>query len=191
VEVDPKSIQDGTYGIIGLGPDVASINSVVLNQTQIGDTPLANIFKQDASAPNIITFTLGRTNIASSNPAEGSLTIGEVLPGYGAISGQPKLPIVKVDNFNSMTALDQHWSVLLDKDGVKVNGKTVRLPKSRVNGNATPNQLIAAMDSGFSFPQVPKYVVAFFSDSTVLSQRQGNHRCHVLQPPWRVIPEPN
>jgi hypothetical protein len=170
VEVDPKDASQGLDGIIGLGPDFGSSNFFLLNQTQAGDTPLANIFRQNASAPNILTFTLGRTDVASPNPPEGTLTIGEVLPGNEAINNQPKLPIVKVNNFNTITALGQHWSILLDKDGVKVNGKAVQLPQSKVNGTTTPDQLLAATDSGFSLPQVPKYVILIFSAFTILSQ---------------------
>jgi hypothetical protein len=131
---------------------------IALKGDASGDTPLANIFKVNASEPNILTFSLGRADIApSAQEFEGFLTVGEIMDGYEAVQNQPKLSVPKVADFQN-DSQDQHWQALLDANGVKVNGKTVQLPQSTVKGNSNPAQLLAVFDSGFSLPQVPKYV---------------------------------
>jgi hypothetical protein len=86
--------------------------------------------------------------------APGELTIGELIPGLEAVTQQPKLPIP--DNANKA---GQHYTALMD--GVKVRGQAVVLPATTVNG-ITPGKTVAVFDSGFSLPQVPKYVFTPF-----------------------------
>jgi hypothetical protein len=151
----------GADGLIGLSQDAVSNifeESMHSFHTNVGNTPLASIFEyQNQSTPHILTFTLGRDNTASSDPVQGTLTIGEILPGMEAVSTQPRLTIIPdVPGKNRKIPLP--WSILLDKDGIKVNGKTINLPKSAVNNSATPDQLLVTTDTGFTLPQVPKYV---------------------------------
>jgi hypothetical protein len=141
-------------GMIGLGPDINSNNFRVL-AGPAGSSPLANILKQNASTPNILTLALGRQDGAFTDPMQGTLTIGEIIPGMEAVTNQPKLTVVPESTPRGR--LSPHWSILLDKDGVKVNGKTVTLPKSVDNDTTTPDQLLFVLDSGFSLPPVPKY----------------------------------
>jgi hypothetical protein len=140
------------------GPDFGSQNFLAFGATvDTGDTPLANIFKQEPSTPNFISFILGRADENSKEPIAafpGELTIGEIIPGYEAISNQPKLTIPK----NVEEKRNQHYSALLDN--VKVRGKTVTLPPTTVSGNN--GKPVAVFDSGFSLPQVPKCVASFY-----------------------------
>jgi hypothetical protein len=164
VQINSSISQDlGANGLIGLSPDAVSNVFEVSGadvHDNVGDTPLASILKTNSSVPHILTFTLGRDNIASVDPPQGILTIGEIAPGMEAISAQPKLNIVS--EVNSVVGhVPLPWAVLLDRDGVKVNGKTVTLPKSAIKNTTTPDQLLVIMDTGFSFPQVPKSVHSF------------------------------
>jgi hypothetical protein len=110
-----------------------------MNGNPQGDTPLANIFRQDPNAPNILTFALGRADESVSEPLHpGELSIGEVVPGYEAILNTPKLDVALEDP-NDMG--QQHWSTLLDANGVTVNGQTVQLPTTIINTTADQRQL--------------------------------------------------
>lgn len=149
------SAPDGT-GLIGLGPNTGSQVHDALNDQITGDTPLDNIFRQDLSTPNYVTVLLNRPNdTAETYP--GAMTIGEVLPQYSNISNQPKVP---VSVLQAALAVDQHWSIILDKNGViGPDGNAVK-----VTSNATdapthdPSQLVAIIDTGFTLPQVPRCV---------------------------------
>jgi hypothetical protein len=145
-----------------------------------GGSLLANVFGQNALTPSYFTFTLGRGDVLRSNVPLGSenptgitiypgnMTIGEVLPGMEAVLARPKLEVTQVQNAAgagsdggdapSSSTVEQHWQVLLDPDGVKVRGQTIKLPTSTAKGApVNTGQLTAMFDSGFSLPQVPKY----------------------------------
>ena len=146
---------DGT-GLIGLGPNTGSLVYNALNNQPAGNTPLDNIFHQDLSTPNYVTALLSRPN-DTEETYTGAMTIGEALPRYSNISNQPKVPVsvlqTSLDN-------DQHWSIILDKNGIiGPDGNVIK-----VTSNATdapkhdPTQLVAIIDTGFSLPQVPRCV---------------------------------
>ncbi|KAF8258043.1 hypothetical protein EI94DRAFT_1755992 [Lactarius quietus] len=82
---------DGT-GLIGFGPNTGSRVLMALNNTAAGNSPLDNIFRQNTTTPNYVTFLLNRQNDkAYSYPS--AMTISEVLPQYSNVTNQPKVPI--------------------------------------------------------------------------------------------------
>lgn len=100
-------------GLIGLGPNYGSQVSDAIGDRS-GDAVLDRIFLQNTSTPNYITFLLGRNNDPTDPPA-GQFTVGELVPGYEAVTSQPKLP---VSILSSNDNVNQHWQVLLDADGI-------------------------------------------------------------------------
>jgi hypothetical protein len=142
----------GTPGIIGLGPATGSVIFNLLDGAPGSDPVADNIFAQNKSTPHFITTLLGRST-DPTDPFPGSLTIGEVLPGFEAVTQQPKLQVTRPPR-----SIDQHWMALLDEDGVVVNGKKIQLPDTIVEGTANKKKLTAVFDNGFSLPQVPKFV---------------------------------
>ncbi|KAH9007248.1 aspartic peptidase domain-containing protein [Lactarius hatsudake] len=147
---------DGT-GLIGLGPNIGSQVHGALNDLPAGDTPLDRIFRQNLTTPNFLTVLLNRPNDTAETYA-GAMTIGEVLPQYSNLTNQPKVPVSSLQS--SSFAQDQHWSIVLDSNGIiGPDGKAIQ-----VTSNATDapthdaNQLVAVFDTGFTLPQVPSEV---------------------------------
>ncbi|KAI9448436.1 acid protease [Lactarius indigo] len=146
---------DGT-GLIGLGPNTGSHVHDAFNDQSGGDTPLDRIFRQNLTTPNYLTVLLNRLN-DTAEKYTGAMTIGEVLPQYSNITNQPKVP---VSALQSSIAQAQHWSVILDENGIiGPDGKAIK-----VTSNATfapmhnDDQLVAIFDTGFTLPQVPSEV---------------------------------
>ena len=163
---------DGT-GLIGLGPNTGSNIRSALNNSAAGDTPLDNIFRQNLTTPNYVTFLLDRQN-DKGQKYPGAMTIAEVLPQYSNISNQPKVPVTVLQ---SSIATNQHWSILLDKDGIiGPDGNVIKITS---NATAAPThdstQLVAVFDTGFTLPQVPRCVsqTFFFSKKKKESLRQA------------------
>ena len=122
------------------------------------DTTLARIFAENSTENNYITFLLGR-NVDPTDPPTGEFTVGEIVPGYEAITSQPKLPVsVLASNEN----VNQHWQILLDPDGIiGPDGKDVideHDIETAVEETQNKKQLTVVIDTGFSLPQVPPYV---------------------------------
>ncbi len=140
-------------GLIGLGPNYGSQVHQALGNSA-GDAVLDRIFQQNTSTPNFITILLGRDD-DPANSFPGDLTVGEILPGYEAITSQPQLEVSHV-SINDIG--DQHWQTLLDADGViGPDGKAIDI-STVVATTSNKKQLTAVFDSGFSFPQVPRFV---------------------------------
>jgi hypothetical protein len=144
-----------------MGPDAGSSNLFLLAEEGgrpfAGDTPIANIRKDSPNIPPILTLVLGRTVEQPPNAMQGTITVGEVLPGMVAVNDQPKLNLVPDVILRNGSAVFAHWATRLDKDGFKINGKTVPLPRSIANGTTTPDQFLVVFDSGFTISPVPKY----------------------------------
>ena len=100
-------------GLIGFGPNTQSIVYTDLQNTSTGDVPLDNIFRQNLTTPNFVTFLLNRPDATNTYP--GAMTISEVLPQYSNLSNQPKVP---ASVLSSSISADQGWSIFLDKNGV-------------------------------------------------------------------------
>ena len=107
------------------------------------------IFLSNTSTPNYLTTLLGR----SDDPTDlypGNITIGEVLPNFENVTHMPKLPVVEVSVHEKD---DQHWQILLDKNGITGPDGNVINITSIVDGG---QQLNAVLDTGFSLSQVPR-----------------------------------
>ncbi|KAF8256386.1 hypothetical protein EI94DRAFT_1872811 [Lactarius quietus] len=72
----------------------------------------------------------------------------------------------------SSNASDQHWSVLLDKAGIiGPGGNVIELMSNATDAPAhDSNQLVAVLDTGFTWPQVPSAV-----ESALYSGAKGAH----------------
>jgi hypothetical protein len=142
----------GYDGLIGLGPNTGSVILDELDKGAAGDTPLNRIFSQNKTTQNYISLLLDRSN----DPHEdftGQMTISELVPQFANISSQPKLDVMEV---RKLTQRDQHWEVMLDHDGLLGPDGQVIPYKTIVHG--TDGRLVAVLDSGFTFPQVPRTV---------------------------------
>jgi hypothetical protein len=151
VYVTPDDYNPNGTGLIGLGPSVGSNILSVLNSS-VGNTPLDSIFIQNLTTPNYITILLGRANEPGA-AFPGDITVGEILPGYEAVTSQPKLDVTVV----SLAAYgNQHWQSWLDADGIiGPDGNPIAIT-SVVSPSPNRRQLLAVFDSGFSLPQIPK-----------------------------------
>jgi hypothetical protein len=153
VETTPStSSPDGT-GLVGLGPRFGSQVLGALN-TSAGDPPIDRIFSQDTSIPNFISVLLNRPN-DTREPYTGEMTISEILPEFQNISSQPKVPVSVLSSENDG---NQHFSVLLDANGII--GPDGNAIKTTSNAPLAPNhnsqQLQIVFDTGFSLPQLPE-----------------------------------
>jgi hypothetical protein len=141
VRVDPSSDHPANIGLIGLGPGSVSEIFTTLNSDD-GSPPVDNIFAQNKSSPNFISVLLGRSD-DPSNPFPGDLTIGTYLDGYEDIQNQPQLGVDTAKHGN------QHWSILLDADGIiGPNGGAISV-KTTVSSTKNSKQLTAFFDTGY------------------------------------------
>jgi hypothetical protein len=155
VEVTPSSDSPEGFGLIGLGPSSGSQVLTTL-ENSAGDPPIDRIFRQDTSVPNFITILLNRPN-DTAEPYTGELTISEVLPLFQNISSQPKVPVTLLQ---SSLSANQHFSVLLDSDGIiGPDGNAIKTTSNAsLAPNHNPDQLQIVFDTGFSMPQLPEWV---------------------------------
>jgi hypothetical protein len=143
-------------GLIGLGPHLGSQVLAALSHNQAGDPPIDRIFSQDTSTPNFISVLLNRPNDTKATYT-GEMTISQIIPQFQGVTNQPKVPVTILQ---SSIASDQHFSVLLDANGII--GPDGNAIKTKSNASFAPthdqSQLVALFDTGFSLPQVPKCV---------------------------------
>lgn len=151
--MSPSSDSPEGIGLIGLGP---STGSVVLNalSNSTGDPPIDRIFRQDTSIPNFISVLLNRQN-GTNTSYTGEMTIGEVLPLFQNVSSQPKVPVTLL---RSSLNASQHFSVLLDSDGIiGPDGKAIKITSNASDAPShDSHQLHVMFDTGFTRPQLPK-----------------------------------
>lgn len=133
---------------MGLGPNSGSrIFDEIDDST--GDAVMDRIFQKSSSARNFITILLDRRG-DSDDPFVGQFTISEFVAGMESVQNEPKQDVVKV---HKLTDENQHWQVYTDVDGViGPDGKPI-VTKSIVP-KAPDGQLVAVVDSGFTFTQV-------------------------------------
>jgi len=133
-----------------LGPNRGSNVREIIDSAD-GNGVLDRIFLSNTSTPNYLTTLLGR----SDDPTDiypGDITIGEIVPGFEKITTMPKLPVARV---SLREKVDQHWQVLLDKDGITgPDGKIINAT-SIVDGG---KRLNVVLDTGFSLTQVPRQI---------------------------------
>ncbi|KAF9018388.1 acid protease, partial [Hymenopellis radicata] len=155
-------------GLIGLGPNAGSQIEEALG-TAAGYGALDNIFLQNECAQNILTILLGRVD-DPFHAFNGTLSVGEVLPGFEDILEQPRLDLSE----------GTHFQFLMDADSIIApDGRVVYVTESVVTDNISKRwhkhrhgkkddgrnvTATAVVDSGFSLSQVPRHVAdAFYS----------------------------
>lgn len=140
VKVTPSDAHPAGQALVGLGPWFTSNVYTTLNTTA-AVPPVDRIFAQNKTTPNFLSVLLGRSD-DPDNPFPGDLTVGEYLPGYEDVQNQPKLPVDWAKHGN------QHWSVLLDPNGViGPDGQAISY-KTRVSSTKNKNQLTTMFDTG-------------------------------------------
>ena len=149
----PSSTAPEGLGLIGLGPRSGSVVRAAVNSSA-GDPPMDRIFSQNTSIPNFISVLLSRPN-DTEEAYTGEVTISEILPEFQNISNQPK---VSVSVLESKISADQHFSVLLDPDGII--GPDGNAIKTTSNTSLAPShnqsQLQVFFDTGYFLPQLPE-----------------------------------
>ena len=152
----PSSTSPEGQGLVGLGPRYGSQVLAAMSDSSAGDPPIDRIFKfgLNIDIPNYITVLLNRPN-DTAETYTGEMTISEILPEFQNITSQPN---VSVSVLQSIISADQHFSVLLDSDGIiGPDGNAIK-----VTSNATyvpthdNSQLQVVFDTGFSLPQLPE-----------------------------------
>ncbi|KAH9963320.1 aspartic peptidase domain-containing protein [Russula dissimulans] len=156
VEMVPGGgLLEGT-GYFGLGP---SNGSVIRNQanSSVADSPIPRILQNSDPTKNFITLRLARPNDTRDNYTS-ELTIGEILPQYQNITNQPKVPVAILP---SVLSAVQYFSVHLDPDGI--TGRDGKQISTMSNVTFVPNddkrRLHVLLDSGYTLPQFPEYIV--------------------------------
>ncbi|TFK70924.1 acid protease [Pluteus cervinus] len=151
LEVTPDTDNPQGTGLIGLGPNSGSSIFQTVS-TPASATVLDRIFLQNTTTPNFITVLLGRKQ-DPSDTYSGTITVGEVLSDFNAVTNQPKLLVTDVP---IRDAGDQHFQILLDDDGlIGPDGNVIQL-QTVVAGTQDKKQTTAVVDTGFSLPQLPK-----------------------------------
>ncbi|KAH9978210.1 aspartic peptidase domain-containing protein [Lactifluus volemus] len=161
IEVEVSSENPEGTGLIGLGPSLGSKVLAAVNSVA-GVPPIDSIFRQDTTTPNFISVLLNRPNDTKASYT-GEMTISQIIPQFQKVTNQPKVPVTILQ---SNLSSDQHFSVLLDSNGITgPDGNAIQTKSSTSLGPThDPNQLVAVFDTGFSLPQVPAYVAeAFYS----------------------------
>lgn len=158
MEVTPDANHLEGQGVIGLGPAPNSEILLAIGDAS-GNPPLNRIFSQNMTTLNYLSILLGRSD-DSTNPFPGDLTIGEALAGYEDILAQPKLDVTVLTG--SATS-NQHWLTLLDADGIIGPDGAVIPVASQVQGTPDKTRATVMFDTGYTLPQVPKYVTASFA----------------------------
>jgi len=151
--VTPSSDSPDGKGLIGLGPSVGSQVLGTLKNSS-GDPPIDRIFRQDTSVPNFISVLLNRPNDTRATYT-GEMTISQVLPLFQNVSSQPK---VSVSVLQTSVNAAQHFSVLLDSDGIiGPDGNAIKTTSNTsLAPSHDPHQLQMVFDTGFSMPQLPQ-----------------------------------
>lgn len=141
---------EGYDGLIGLGPNTGSVIRDKVGDSR-GDSVLDRIFQQNTSSSNYMSVLLNRLGDPTS-PAQGQMSISEIIPGYENITNMAKLTVEKV---HKLTDLDQHWQVYTDKNGViGPDGQPIEVDS--IVPSAPDGQLVVVFDSGYTLPQVPR-----------------------------------
>ncbi|KAL5537140.1 hypothetical protein ACEPAF_963 [Sanghuangporus sanghuang] len=136
----------GDKGLLGVGPPLLSqINNDLTGTSFDGSPFLQNVFDDDPSLDEFITFALSRSESTGTTDG-GIFTIGEIASNLTSVSSSPKLDVV----------LKSRWTVLMD--GVIVNGK-------KISGNSAfldldvpsqqPSQTLANLDTGTGLALIP------------------------------------
>lgn len=129
----------GAQGILGVGFDSLSTIDAAFNQSgsSSGRTLLYNLFHDNPSEPNFITFSL--QSISDGDGVQGTFTVGETDPQYANVTNTNQIPTWPV-------TAPSRWTVLLDS--FIVGNQTV--PVSTTIAGAPTNKAVVLLDSGTS-----------------------------------------
>ena len=154
VEMTPSSTSPAGKGLVGLGPRYGSQVLAAMNDSSAGDPPIDRIFALNTAIPNYITVLLNRPN-DTAETYTGEMTISEILPEFQNITSQPN---VSVSVLQSKISADQHFSILLDSDGIiGPDGNAIKVTSNATYAPTHDNsQLQVVFDTGFSLPQLPE-----------------------------------
>jgi hypothetical protein len=134
---------------MGLGFDDGSVVRGIVGDGP-GDTPLSRIFQQNRTTQNFVSILLDRLN-DPTDTVTGQITISEFASGFESIASQPKLDVKDV----FFDAANQHWAVYIDENGViGPDGNAISM--TSIVPHVTGGKLVAVLDSGFTFSQVPR-----------------------------------
>ncbi|KZT51784.1 acid protease [Calocera cornea HHB12733] len=137
----------GATGILGLGPSSGSILRAKIGNAS-ADALVDRIFESDPTTPNFVSFVLER--LGDGTPVTGQLTVGDIVPGYEAITSQPQLPVIIL---KSLLSKDQHWTTYID--GI-IGPDNTTISYSSSVPNTPKGKLVTIIDSGFTLPQIPR-----------------------------------
>ncbi|KAJ7636230.1 aspartic peptidase domain-containing protein [Roridomyces roridus] len=162
VLVSPDSIDIlAGRGLLGVGSSSSSgVFSFFNNVT--GNTVLDNLFIASTLADPFITIFLGRLGDPLALDFDGELTIAQTLPGWEAITKEPKLPLTTSSSV-SVSTFGQQFQVLLDDNGfIGPDGKPIDVPfDSSLTNSPRPT---VGFDSSRAFSQVaPSVAEAIYS----------------------------
>ncbi|KAM5530345.1 hypothetical protein V8D89_015986, partial [Ganoderma adspersum] len=142
---------DDTFdGIIGMAFDAGSIFCTVAQEwgTEAADDLALShqqnsLFASDPNLPNSFDIQLDRLS-ETEDGSGGSITFAAHAPGFDAVADVPHLLRVGNDS--------QYWSVAMDE--MLINGESFLFNQSVIYG-APVGSVVAALDSGSSFPYLP------------------------------------
>lgn len=118
-----------------------------------GDALLDRVFQTNTSTGNFISFSLGRAR-DPTDVVPGLFTVSEIVPGFENITSQTQLQLVKLQGD---TTINQHWATMLDSNGI-IGPDGSRITTKSIVKNTPTGKLVAVLDSGFTFSQVPRAV---------------------------------
>ncbi|KAK7695439.1 hypothetical protein QCA50_000075 [Cerrena zonata] len=132
----------GADGIAGLGFTSLSTIDALVNKTgsSSGRSLLFNMFADNPSEPNFISFSMQRSNDPSGD-VEGSFGIGEVEDEFTAVLNTTAIPTWPENS-------PKRWNILLE--AVLVGSDTVVSVSSSIDG-VPEGRAVALVDSGTSY----------------------------------------
>ncbi|KAJ8514273.1 hypothetical protein ONZ45_g8174 [Pleurotus djamor] len=176
--VESAELTKDETGLMGLGfmPYSPIANALYLaygkeNLLQLSRSPIHNVFIQDPSLPTFFTMLLGRID-DPDDVQHGALTIGEYVSQYASIEHSPRLPNLRPD----------HWAVLVD--GIRVGNRS--LPLNSSVPSAPEGKAVAILDSGFSLPPLPLYIIDSIYESIPGALRVPDIPEHDLHGRWMI-----
>ncbi len=137
-------------GIMGMAFDVSFIFAGIStawgreSASILGRSFITNLFAQNSSLPNNFDVSLGREDAVEDG--SGTFVISNHAHSFVDVTEAPKMPRIGTDR----------WTFAVD--GMRVNGESVPFNKSSVAG-APDGKLVALLDTGFSFPPLPRAAV--------------------------------
>jgi len=141
----------GDLGILGIGPPpLASIKTALANSSFNSNYFLQNVFSQNSSLPNIMTWQMTRSDLGIVDG--GIFTIGEVVQNLSAVQAAPKLPVPS-----------PQWITVMDSLVVNGQNLTGHGLIDSLNASEVPaefkGKLITLLDTGTSVITAPQFYV--------------------------------